>query len=95
MIYRNPGVHCFQGVAMGNTVLSMAKDKQGAKKSPPSRDKLKYVGIPREYWDIFAAMTQDGEKYEGRSIAFLVKVACRKMLQEEGKVDEKGKPKAG
>ncbi len=80
---------------MTGNVLDMAKDakkKPVGKKVPPSRAKLKYVGIPKEYWLIFEAMSRDGEKYEGRSIAFLVKMACRSMLQAEGKLDEKGKP---
>jgi hypothetical protein len=73
--------------------LDMAKDakKPTNKKKPASRDKLKYVGIPKEFWLVFEELSQDGEKYEGRSIAFLVKMACRSMLQAEGRVDDKGK----
>lgn len=80
---------------MGVNVLGMGKEQKGGKKKPPSREKLKYVGIPREYWEIFDALGADGEKYEGRSVAYLVKIAVRKMLQDEGKVDERGKPKQG
>lgn len=82
---------------MTATVGVMAKDgkKPTSKKRPPSRDKVKYVQIPKEYWDIFHALAQDGEKYEGRSVAYLVKLACRTALQGEGKLDAKGKPIAG
>lgn len=79
---------------MAGNLLGMAKEpkKTGKKKPFPSRLAVKYVQIPREYWDIFDGMTEDGEKYEGRSVAFLVKLACRAMLKTEGKVDDKGKP---
>lgn len=83
---------------MAGTVLDMPSkpksDAKGGRKTPkyPSREKLKYVGIPKEYWAIADALTADGEKYEGRSVAFLVKVAVRAWLVAEGVVDEKGKP---
>ena len=71
------------------------KPKGGAKPTrPPSRENTKYAGIPRDYWDLLEAMTADGEKFEGRSVAFLVKLGVRMLLQQEGKVDSKGKPVA-
>lgn len=84
---------------MADNLLGMAKDKKpGGKKKPfPSRLKVKYVQIPVEYWDAFQGMTEDGGKYEDRSVAYLVKIACKSLLQAEGKVDAKGKviPKPG
>jgi hypothetical protein len=80
---------------MAGNVLDMGKKKPDAKKRPPSRDKVKYVQIPKEYWDLLNGLSQDGEKYEGRSVAFLAKLAVRAMLQTEGLVDDKGKPKPG
>lgn len=77
---------------MDANVLSMAKaPKKQAKKRPPSRDKVKYVQIPRDYWEMLHKLTEDGEKYEGRSVAYLAKVAVRAMLRAEGKVDDKGR----
>lgn len=84
---------------MPDIVLDMPTPKKNAKgragKKPfPSREKVKYVSVPRDYWDLVKSLTGDGEKYEGRSVAFLAKLALRAWLQAEGKVDEKGKPKA-
>lgn len=88
---------------MPDNLLDMAKKTKkpakakGPKKPFPSRLKVKYVQVPKEYWDAFDGMTQSGEKYEDRSVAYLVKMACRAMLQAEGRVDDKGKviPKPG
>jgi len=70
------------------------KKGDGAAKAPryPSRDRVKYTGIPREYWDLLDGMTGDGEEYEGRSVAFLAKIAVRAFLQSKGKLDGKGRP---
>ena len=43
-------------------------------------------------FDLLDGLTADGEKYEGRSVAFLTKMAVRAFLQNEGKVDDKGRP---
>lgn len=79
---------------MTNTLLDMPKPpKKGTKgKTFPSREKVKYAGIPAEYWSLLDGLTADGEKYEGRSVAFLSKLAVRAFLQAEGKLDEKGRP---
>ncbi len=58
----------------------------------PSRDKVTYTAIPREYGDLLKGLTADGEAYEGRSVAFLTKIAVREFLHRLGKVDEKGRP---
>ncbi len=80
---------------MTATLHDMPKKTKGSaspKPKYPSREKLKYVGIPKEFWELVYGMTEDGEKYEGRSIAYLVKIAVRTFLQSEGKVDAKGRP---
>lgn len=58
----------------------------------PSREKIKYLGVPKEYWDMLDAMTADGEEFEGRSVSFLGKLAVRAFLQARGKLDDKGRP---
>lgn len=84
---------------MTDNVLSMAKEPKKPKRSRqgkkpfPSRLNVKYVQIPKEYWQILDGLTADGAKYEDRSVAYLAKIAVRKFLQDEGKLDEKGKPK--
>lgn len=85
---------------MSGNVLDMAKEPKkpsgkgrAGKKPFPSRLNVKYVQIPKDYWHILDGLTVDGAKYEGRSVAFLAKIAVRKFLQDEGLVDEKGKPK--
>lgn len=83
---------------MNDTVLDMPKPNKpkkpdGKKKPFPSRAKIKYAGLPVAYWDLLDSLTAQGEKYEARSVAFLATLAVRKFLQDEGLVDEKGKPK--
>lgn len=81
---------------MNANVLHMAKEpKKTAKKRPPSRDRVKYVQIPKEYWELLDGLTEDAEKYEGRSVSFLTKMAVRAFLRTEGLVDDKGKPIEG
>jgi hypothetical protein len=48
-----------------------------------------------EYAALLDELSRDTPKYEGRSRTFLVKTAIRRFLQEEGKLDENGKPKTG
>lgn len=52
----------------------------------PSRDKIKYAGIPSDYWDMLESLTAEGAKFEGRSVSFLTKLAVRAFLQSEGKL---------
>ncbi|QDU24198.1 hypothetical protein [Urbifossiella limnaea] len=69
--------------------------KKGNAEQParyPSRDKVTYTAIPKEYGDILKAMTADSEEYEGRSVAFLTKLAVREFLQRKGRLDDKGRP---
>ena len=83
---------------MTDTVLLMAKSKKpGDGKAPryPSRSKIKYAGLPREYWELLEGLTVDGAKFEGRSVAYLAKIAVRAFLRAEGLVDDKGKPVEG
>jgi hypothetical protein len=85
---------------MNSTLVDMPKKPQKtptspsgeAKKQYPSRKKVKYVGIPTQYWELLKGMTEDGGDHEGRSMAYLVKIAIRRMLHGSGKVDDKGKP---
>jgi hypothetical protein len=58
----------------------------------PSRDKVTYTAIPKEYGDILRSLTADSEEYEGRSVAFLTKLAVREFLQRKGRLDDKGRP---
>lgn len=83
---------------MTDTVIDMPKKPKkpsgAGKKGPyPSRSKIKYAGLPVEYWDLLDSLTVEGGEYEGRSVAFLNKIAVRAFLQTKGLVDEKGKPK--
>ena len=80
---------------MTSNVFDMAKgDKKTAKKKPyPSRLKVKYVQIPKAYWEMLDGLTADGAKHEGRSVAYLARIAVKKLLQDEGLLDDKGKPK--
>jgi hypothetical protein len=71
----------------------MAKPRKKKVKAYPSREKVAYVGVPRVYGALLDSLTADGEKYEGRSRAFLAKLALRRFLQSEGLLDDKGKPK--
>lgn len=73
----------------------MAKPRKKPPSQPPARQKVSYVAVPVEYGAILDALCADGEKYEGRSRAFLAKLAVRAFLQAEGKVDAKGKPIEG
>lgn len=82
---------------MRDTLLDMPRKKgpksgDDAKGLPPSRGKLTYTAIPKEYGDILKGLTEEGEEYEGRSVMFLTKLAVRAFLQGKGKLDAKGKP---
>lgn len=85
---------------MVDNVLGMAKvpkkpkGTRSGKKPFPSRLNVKYVQIPKEFWEMLDGLTADGAKYEDRSVAYLAKIAVRAFLQAEGKLDEKGRPKA-
>lgn len=69
-------------------------DGSPGRKKPtfPSRQKVTYPAIPKEYAELLRSLTADGEKYEGRSVSFLAKLAVRAFLQAEGKLDAKGRP---
>jgi hypothetical protein len=70
----------------------MPKSRKKKAKPYPSRASVVYVGVPRVYGALLDSMTEDGGKYEGRSRAFLAKLALRRFLQAEGLLDDKGKP---
>ncbi len=81
---------------MPDIVTTMPKPKKGAGgKRYPSRAKVTYTGIPAEYAALLRELAADGGKYEGRSVAFLTKLAVRALLRAEGKVDDKGRPLTG
>jgi hypothetical protein len=61
----------------------------------PSRAKVTYAAVPVEYAKLLRELAAPGEKHEGRSIAFLTRLAVRAFLAAEGKVDEKGRPVGG
>lgn len=78
---------------MNGTLSLMPKPKKPTSKEPtaktpryPSRDKIKYAGIPSDYWDLLESLTVEGAKFEGRSVSFLTKLAVRAFLQSEGKL---------
>jgi hypothetical protein len=79
-----------------NTLDAMPKPpKKGKDAKPgkyPSREKVTYTAIPREYGELLKELTADGEKHQGRSVSFLTKLAVQAFLKAEGKLDEKGKP---
>lgn len=81
---------------MADNVSIMAKKKTTKPAADatryPSRDKIKYAGIPRAYWDLLEGMSTDGGAFDKRSVSFLTTLAVRNFLFANGKVDEKGKP---
>ena len=85
---------------MVDNVLDMAKEpkkpkgSRAGKKPFPSRVNVKYVQIPKDYWELLDGLTREGAEFEDRSVAYLAKLAVRAFLHSKGKLDEKGKPKA-
>lgn len=63
------------------------------RKTFPSRKKVAYAAVPAEYAPLLGRLAAEGAKYEGRSRAFLTKLALRRFLQAEGLLDESGRPK--
>lgn len=100
MLY-NPLVYVpnnLEGAEMPDNLLTMPKKPTKPKttgKTPryPSREKIKYAGLPKDYWDLLESLTGVAGKYERRSVSFLATLAVRKFLQDEGLVDDLGKPK--
>jgi hypothetical protein len=81
----------------------MARDKQPPKSSKsqqgrktpkyPSRDKIKYAGIPEEYWDALEAMGKEEDgPFHKRSCAYLVTLAVRRFLTEQKRLPPKPAP---
>lgn len=80
---------------MSNSLQVMPRPRKkgaGKPKRPPSRERITYTAIPKEYGDLLRGLTAEGEEYEGRSVAFLTKLAVRAFLQARGKVDARGRP---
>ena len=81
---------------MTNTLEAMPKPPKKGKGEKagkyPSREKVTYTAIPREYGDLLKGLTADGEKHQGRSVSFLTKLAVQAFLKAEGKLDDKGRP---
>lgn len=85
-----------EGTDMTGTIsVAMPRKKQsddGGKKGPdkahrfPSRAKTKYAGIPKAYWDALELLAKEDEKYDERSVAWLVTRAVRKFLEEHGRL---------
>ena len=78
---------------MSNTLVDMPRKPTPKKpKAFPSRQKVSYTAVPKEYAQLLRELTAEGEKYEARSVAYLTRVALRAFLQAEGKLDDKGRP---
>lgn len=69
--------------------------KPGKKGPHDARKAVTYAAVPAEYAPLLAALAAEGAKYEGRSRAYLAKLALKRFLQAEGLLDEKGKPVGG
>lgn len=56
----------------------------------PSRDKIKYAGIPEEYWNALEAMgdEEDGP-FHKRSCAYLVTLAVKQFLTQQKRLPAK------
>lgn len=67
------------------TVLVSRKQKPDKKQSAyPSRKRVKYAAIPREWWNI---LNELGE-VEDRSVSWYVRRAVKEYLQKLGKLPE-------
>ena len=71
----------------------MPKKPGPGKKTYPSRQKVSYTAVPKEYVELLRELAAEGQKYESRSVAFLTRVALRAFLQAEGKLDDRGRRK--
>lgn len=72
-------------------LASMAKRKTTPPVEPPeppkptrypSREKVKYVAVPVEFWDILEAMG----KPDDRSVSYMVRKALREFLERNNKL---------
>jgi hypothetical protein len=61
------------------------KKQRTASKRFPSRENTKYVGIPRELWDILDGLAESDE----RSVAYFAKKYIREGLERDGKLPKK------
>jgi hypothetical protein len=67
------------------------KTRNGNEKKPPrypSRAAVKYVGIPKEFWDILEAMGAPDD----RSVAWMARKAIREYLERNGQLPKKQPP---
>jgi hypothetical protein len=61
----------------------------------PSRERVKSVSIPKDYWEMLDAATRDDDRYEERTVAYLVRVAIREWLERHGKLPPRKPPPPG
>lgn len=67
-------------------MIDMAKKKTDTDaKRYPSRDKVKYVAVPVEYWDVLNDI--GGE--EERSVSYMAKIAIREFLERRNRLPSK------
>jgi hypothetical protein len=66
-----------------------SKDTSPTGKRFPSREKIKYVGIPTNFWEALESMSvAEGTdpRFEGRSVAYMSTLAIREFLEKHGKL---------